>query len=162
MVHKPLIPKLYNPLVKHEQGENSMNKNPKQDRKTPITLIMLISLILGLVIGITLGVELYQTVSIKLGFWKGTVEATHIVILSLRHQIQSSDRIRTTIGLGNTGGSTISCNCTLYYKTSADQDLATYTFNATINTGQTYSRTFLVQSINVSRWLGTDTSIFEY
>jgi hypothetical protein len=139
-----------------------MNKTNKGQHKMMMRAIMLSSMLIGLIIGMVVGIDLYQVVSNKVGYWKGTVQATEIIILSLRHQIQSSDRIRTTIQLGNTGGSTISCNCTLYYKATGDVDLATYSFNTTINAGQTYSRAFSVQPINVSRWIGTDTSIYEY
>jgi hypothetical protein len=140
-----------------------MNENKRKDkRKTTMWLIMLSSILIGLAVGVTLGVELYQIVSNRVGYWKGTVEATKIVILTLRHHIQSSDRVRTTIELGNVDDHTISFNCTLYYKASGSQDLATYSFNATTGAGQTYSRAFTVQPINVTRWIGTDTSIFEY
>jgi len=133
----------------------------RQSSKT-IQLIMLLSLLIGLAVGIVVGVELYQTVSNRIGYWKGTVEATRIIVLALKHQIQSSDRIKTTIELGNTGESTISINCTLYYKAANSQDLATYSFNATIGGGQAQSRVFVVQPVNITRWIGTDTSIYEY
>lgn len=138
-----------------------MNENKKRNKRM-ISSLMLLGLLIGLIIGVVVGIELYQTVSNRVGYWRGTVEATKIVILTIRHQIQSSDRIRTTVGLGNVDDHAISCNCTLYYKATGGEDLATYSFNATISDGQTYSRTFLVQSVNVTRWAGTDTSIFEY
>ena len=139
-----------------------MNEIKKSRHKTMVFLVMLSSMVIGLIVGVVVGIDLYQIVSNKVGYWKGTVQATQIIILSLRHQIQGSERIRTTIQLGNTGGSTISSNCTLYYKATGDVDLATYSFNSTISAGQTYSRTFTVQPVNVSRWIGTDTSIYEY
>jgi len=136
--------------------------NEKTDYKKLIVALMFLGLIVGLIVGIVLGIELYQVTSTKLGFWEETVEATHIAILTLRHQIQSSNRIRTTIGMGNTGDATIHCNCTLYYKNALNTQLAIYSFNATINIGQTHSEAFVVTPINVSQWTGTDISIFEY
>jgi hypothetical protein len=138
-----------------------MFENKKRHKKM-ILSIMLLSALMGLVVGIVIGIELYQTVSNRLGYWRGTVEATKIIILSIRHQIQATDRIRTTISLGNVDDHAISCNCTIYYKATGGQDLSTYSFNATISAGQTYSRTFSVQPINITRWTGTDTSIYEY
>lgn len=138
-----------------------MSEN-KHRQKKMIKLFMLSGLLVGLLIGVVAGIELYQVVSNRIGYWKGTIDNTKIIILSLRHQIQSNSRIRTTIELGNVDDHHISCNCTLYYKNTADQDLATYSFNASINAGQTYSRTFTVQPVNITQWIGTDTSIFEY
>ena len=138
-----------------------MFENQKWHRKM-IPLIMLLSVLIGLSAGIVVGVELYQTVSNRLGYWKGTVETTRIIVLTLKHQIQSNNKIKTNIELGNTGESTITCNCTLYYKATGGQDLSTFSFNATINAGQTYSKAFSVQPINITRWTGTDTSIYEY
>jgi len=139
-----------------------MSKNDCADPKKFIGSLMLLGLVAGLLVGIVLGVELYQVVSIKLGFWEGRVEATHIVILTLRHQIQSSSKIRTIITIGNTGEETIYCNSTLYYKNVLNQLLATYSFNASINAGETYNQNFVVTPINVSQWTGTDVSIYEY
>jgi len=136
-------------------------ENRKHHKRT-IQLIMLLSLLTGLTIGVVVGIELYQTVSNRIGYWKGTVEATKIIVLTLKHQIQSNDKVKTTIELGNTGESTIACNCTLYYKATGDQNLATYSFNATISAGQTQSKAFSVQPINITRWAGTDISIYEY
>ena len=124
--------------------------------------LILLALLIGLIIGVALGIELYQISSIKLGFWEANVEATHVVILSLRHQIQGSDKVRTIIEMGNTGAGVIVCNCTLYYKNTLGEHLATYSFNATINTGQIRIESFVVTPINVSQFVGTDISVFEY
>lgn len=119
-----------------------MSENNCADPKKLIVSLMFFAVVAGLLIGIVLGVELYQVVSIKLGFWEGRVEATHIVILTLRHQIQSSSKIRTIITIGNTGEETIYCNATLYYKNALNQPLATHSFNASINAGETHNQNF--------------------
>ncbi|MEM2101940.1 MAG: hypothetical protein QXM22_00315 [Candidatus Bathyarchaeia archaeon] len=144
------------------QKEQETNENNTVNPKKIVGTIMLLGLVVGLLAGIVLGYQLYQVVSIKLGFWEGKVEATHIVVLTLRHQIQSSDKIRTTIILGNTGQDTVLCNFTAYYKGSLNEHLAVYSFNATIDADETYRRDFTVTPINVSQWAGTDLSIFEY
>jgi len=140
-----------------------MNENKNKDRqKTMIGLIMLSSLLIGLIIGVVLGIQLNTIASIKLGYWEGNVEATDIVVLMFRHEIKSSSKIRTTIKLGNTGEVDVSCNCTVYYTTIGGGDLATYSFNATVNVGKTHDEVFEVEPIDVSQWAGTVISIFEY
>jgi hypothetical protein len=140
-----------------------MNENKKKDRyKTMMGLIMLASLLLGLIMGVGLGIQLSTLSSIKLGYWEGSVEATDIIVLGFINQIRGSDKVGTGIELGNTGGEAISCNCTLYYKSMGGEDLATYSFNATIDVGATHRGSFVVEPIDVSQWAGTDISIFEY
>ena len=144
------------------QKNQEINENKTVDPKKIVGSLMLLGLVAGLLAGVVLGYQLYQVVSIKLGFWEGKVEATHVVVLTLWHQIQSSDRIRTTIILGNTGQETVYCNFTAYYRGISNEHLAVYSFNATINADGTYRRSFTVTPINVSQWAGTDLSIFEY
>jgi len=140
-----------------------MNENKNEDKyKTMTGFIMLSTLLLGLILGVVLGIQLTTLSSIKLGYWEGSVEATDIIILILGHQIQSGSKIRTIIQLGNTGGESISCNCTLYYTSTGGGDLATHSFNATIDVGETHNEVFVVEPVDVSQWTGTDISIFEY
>ena len=140
-----------------------MNENKSKDKyRTMAGLIMLLSLLIGLVIGVVLGIQLYNVTSTKVGFWEGSVEDTDIVILTLIHQIRSSSKIRTVIEFRNTGDEIISCNCTLYYTSSVGVDLATWSFNATIDTGEEHNEAFMVEPIDVNQWAGTDISIFEY
>jgi len=127
-----------------------------------MVVLLFLGLVIGLIVGIVLGIEIYQVSSVKLGFWEGKVEATHIVVFSLKHQIQGSNIVRTTIALGNTGVGAIFCNCTLYYKTALGEHLATYSFNATVDAGKIHTEAFEVKPINVSQFAGTDISIFEY
>jgi len=138
------------------------DKNKEIDHKKIIGTLMLLSIVIGLLVGVVLGIELYQITTTKLGFWEEKVEATHLTIFSLRHQIQSSDTIRTRIQMGNTGGQSIFCNCTLYYKSALSEHLAKYSFNATVNEGEIHTEAFIVTPINVSQWTGTDVSIFEH
>jgi len=142
------------------QKDQETNENKTVDPKKIVGSVMLLGLVAGLLAGVVLGYQLYQVVSIKLGFWEGKVEATHIVVLTLRHQIQSSNKIRTTIILGNTGQETVHCNFTAYYKGILNEPLVAYSFNATIDTDETYRQDFTVTPINVSQWAGTDLSIF--
>jgi len=140
-----------------------MNENKNEDKyKTMTGFIILSTLLLGLILGVVLGIQLSTLSSIKVGYWEGSVDATDIIILMLRHQIQSSSKIRTTIRLGNNGGESTSCNCTLYYTSTVGGDLATYSFNATIDVGETHNEVFVVEPVDVSQWAGTDISIFEY
>ncbi len=90
------------------------------------------------------------------------MESTDIVILSVSHQIRGDDRVTTAIRLRNGAAEVISCNCTLYYTTIGGGDLATYSFNTTIDAGNTYNRIFSIEPIDVGQWAGTDVSIYEY
>lgn len=138
-----------------------MNQKKKKD-KTLTVSIMLSSLLIGLIVGVVLGIQLNSISTFKVGYWEGNVEATDIIILTLGYQIRSSTKIRTAISLGNNGEVAISCNCTLHYTSASGEDLATYSFNATINAGGTHSKAFEVEPIDVSQWTGTDVSVFEY
>jgi hypothetical protein len=138
-----------------------MNTTNTRHKKTIIT-ILVAGIIIGLTAGITMGIQLYQLSVTRVGFWESRVETTYIVLLSLRHQIQGSNSIRTTINLGNTATTTININCTLYYKATTGDQIAQHSFNTTINAGQTRSQAFTVTPVNVSQFVGTDVSIFEY
>ncbi|MBS7632206.1 hypothetical protein KEJ15_01095 [Candidatus Bathyarchaeota archaeon] len=129
--------------------------------KTTITLLLTAS-ITGLIIGLALGIQLYQIATTKLGFWQNNVESTTLTVLQIRHQIQSSTRIRTTLQLGNTGATAINCNCTLYYKSSAGVSLATYSFNTTLAAGQIKTESMIITPIDVAEFMGTDLSVYEY
>jgi len=135
--------------------------NKTKNAKTTIT-ILLIALITGLTIGIVLGIQLYEITITKLGFWQGNVEYTSLSVLSIRHQIQTSTKIRTIVDMRNIGLTTITCNCTLYYKNTSGEQIVTQTFNITINAGQTKTQTLTVTPIDVSEFAGTDLSVFEY
>lgn len=139
----------------------SEDKNKARYRSI-MGLIILLTLLLGLIMGVVVGIQLSTLSSIKLGYWQGSVEATDIVGLLIRHQVRSSSEVRTTVRLENTGGDAVSCNCTLYYTATGSGDLATYSFNATIEAGETHNEIFVVDPIDVSQWAGTDLSIFEY
>ncbi|MDH7564065.1 MAG: hypothetical protein QHH24_04180 [Candidatus Bathyarchaeota archaeon] len=129
--------------------------------KTTITLLLTAS-ITGLIIGIALGIQLYQISTTKLGFWRNNVESTTLTVLQIRHQIQDSTKIRTTVQLGNTGPTAISCNCTLYYKNSAGVSLATHSFNITLTAGQIKTESMTITPIDVAEFAGTDLSVYEY
>jgi len=135
-------------------------KNNKRHRTWAALLV--VSMLLGIAVGLALGIQLYNISTLKVGYWEGNVEATDIVILTINHQIRGSNRITTTIRLQNNGAETVACNCTLYYTTSEGQDLAIYSFNATIDSNETYSKAFSIQPITISEWAGTDVSIYEY
>lgn len=139
-----------------------MGEKKKDKYRTMTGLIILASLLLGLIMGVVLGIQLTTLSSIKLGYWESTVEDTDIVILTLRHMIRGNNKIRTAIKLGNNGEAAISCNCTVYYSSTDGGNLATYSFNATIDAGGTYNERFTIENIDVSQWAGTDISIFEY
>jgi len=139
-----------------------MNQNNKIDHTKTTVVTLLLALLAGLVIGIALGIQIYLVPATKLGFWQANVDATSLSILAIRHQIQGSTKLRTIVEMGNTGATAITCNCTLYYKDSSSEHIATYTFNITINAGQTTSQSFIITPIDVSEFVGTDLSVFEY
>jgi hypothetical protein len=125
-------------------------------------VLLTVSLLVGVLLGVALGIQLYNISPLKVGFWEGNVEATDIAILRISHQIRGGNRIVTNVRLENMGAETIACNCTVYYISNSGADLATYSFNATIDAGEVYSRSFTVTPLDVSQWAGTDLSIFEY
>ncbi len=139
-----------------------MNQTDKTKHAKTMIIVLFLALIIGLAIGIALGIQLYQITITKLGFWQGNVESTNLSVLAVRHQIQSSTKIRTIIEMGNSGLTTITCNCTLYYKNTSGEQIATRSFNVSINAGQTKTQTLTVTPIDVSEFAGTDLSVFEY
>jgi hypothetical protein len=139
-----------------------MNEKSKiKHAKTTIT-VLLAAMIIGLTIGFALGIGLYEVSISKLGFWQGNVESTSLTVLAIRHQIQSSTKIRTIVEMRNTGATTTTYNCTLYYKNSSGAQIATHSFNTTINAGQTKNEAITITPINVNEFTGTDLSVFEY
>lgn len=139
-----------------------MKQNSKIDHTKTVATTFLLALLTGLIVGIALGIQIYLMPATKLGFWQANVDATSLSILAVRHQIQGSTKLRTTVEMGNTGATAITCNCTLYYKDSSGEHVATYSFNITINAGQKISQSFIVTPIDVSEFVGTDISVFEY
>ncbi|MEA2089898.1 MAG: hypothetical protein U9O89_03960 [Thermoproteota archaeon] len=130
--------------------------------KSIIGLFLSLVLVFMLGVGLGLGIGLYHTLStFKAGYWKGTVEDSNIVILTITHRILREDEIATVIDLKNNGDATVDCNCTLYYRNSSG-DLATHSFNTTIDAGNTHREAFVIQPLDITQWSGTDVSIFEY
>lgn len=142
--------------------EEKMDQTNKTKHAKTVIIVLFSALIIGLAIGIALGIQLYQITITKLGCWQGNVESTNLSVLTVRHQIQSSTKIRTIIDMRNSGLITIACNCTLYYKNTGGDQIATRSFNVTINAGQTKTETLTVTPIDVSEFAGTDLSVFEY
>jgi hypothetical protein len=134
----------------------------KNTRTKNTVTVLIATLLIGLIIGITLGIQLYQVSITKLGFWQGDIESTNLSVLTIRHQIQSATRIRTIVQMRNTGTTTITCNCTLYYKDTSGDAITTRSFNTTINPQQTKDETLTVTPIDINEFAGTDLSVFEY
>ncbi len=139
-----------------------IEEEKRRKHRVTLALVILQSLLIGVIIGAVVGVQLFTISTLKLGYWGGDVKSTDIVILSVSHQIRGDDRVTTAIRLRNDAAEVISCNCTLYYTSVGGGDLATYSFNITINAGDTYNRMFSVEPIDVGQWASTDVSIYEY